>query len=105
MCGIVKKRRNERMDEKKYWPAHCSQCLYYTEELLGAGKLKGTWRNGDCPLDSISVKTECADTAKQFKMYWDKDAHFRQTIRDILKARGETEEDLWRGLGVRPDDF
>lgn len=38
-------------------------------------------------------------------MYWQNNAHFRQTIRDILKARGETEEDLWRGLGVRPDDF
>lgn len=47
-CSIVTKRRNERMKEKKYWPAHCEKCLYYTEELLGAGKLKGTWRSGYC---------------------------------------------------------
>lgn len=76
-----------------------------TGTSLEQAKKEYSRRNGDCPLDSISVRTECADTAKQFKMYWDKDARFRQRIKDILKARGETEEDLWRGLGVRPDDF
>lgn len=76
-----------------------------TGTSLEQAKKEYSKRNGDCPLDSIQVTLWCADVGKQFVMYWQNNAHFRQTIRDILKARGETEEDLWRGLGVRPDDF
>lgn len=79
--------------------------MWITATSLKQAKEEYSKRNGNCPLDSIQVTLMCADVGKQFVMYWQTDALFRQGIKDILKERGETEEDLWRGLGVRPDDF
>ena len=75
--------------------------MIVTALSLEQGKKEYSRQNGNCPLDSIQVTVKWRDTVKQFEKLWSENESFRQFIRDKLKERGETEEELWRQLGVK----
>lgn len=75
--------------------------MIITALSLEQAKKEYSRRNGNCPLDSIQVTVKWENTGKRFEKLWNERESFRQDIRDILKERGETEEELWRWLGIK----